>query len=120
MVHSHCETLWADNSESGLVSHSTEYYRATSYNTANWSLIYQQCLISKILSLWIRNFITTDAIHKVSAYKTSYAYNIQYYGATLFFVIVKLVFYDTSIGLSYKNTKLDTMKLSWFKHNIPK
>ena len=48
--------------------------------------------------LWIRNAPITDGNRKLKVYKTFYAYKIQDDGATIFFVIVKMVLPDTQVG----------------------
>ena len=53
-------------------------------------------------------------------FKTSYAFNGQYDGATTFFVIVKMVNHDTCTGLSDIKTNMDTRDMSQFKHDIHK
>ena len=44
-----------------------------------------------MLNLWTKNLLTTDVKKNLRAFKTSYTYNNQYDGATMFFVIVKMV-----------------------------
>ena len=95
---SHCETMWADNPGAGLGRHPTAYYGAEAYDSANQALIFQQRPRSKMPSLWINNSLTTDTKQNLRTYKTSYAYNIQYYGSEMFFVIVKMDHPNTHNG----------------------
>ena len=82
------------------------------------SLKPQQRFISNMISLCIKNPLTTDAKHNLRAHKTSDACNIQDYGAAMFFFIVKIVHPATCVGLSDIKEKLESMKLSRFKHDI--
>ena len=93
-------------------------YGVAVYTGEKQALIYQQHLSSKILILWIKNSLTTDAKLELRAYKNSYAYNNQNYGAAMFFVIVKMVRPDTCARCSYIKTKLETMKISQLKYDI--
>ena len=65
-----------------------------------------------MLSIWIKNSLIIDSKQKLRAYKISYAYNIQYDGSTMFFVIVKMVHPDTRAGSSDIKTNKETMNLS--------
>ena len=91
MVEPHCENIWEDNAVAGLGRHPIEDYGSGLDVPANQVLFVQYCLRSKILSLWIKNSLTTDAEHKLRAFKTSYTYNNQYDGAAMLFVIVNMV-----------------------------
>ena len=57
-------------------------------------------------------------MEQLRAYKTSYAYNSQDDGDKMFFDIVKMVRPDTCVGCSDINTKLETINISQFKHDI--
>ena len=98
----------------------TSDYEVAPDDDSKQALIYQRYLRSNILSLWNKNLLATDAKHKLRAYKTSYSYNSQDDGAVMFFVIVKMVHPDTLSSCSDINTKLEKMKLSHLKHDIPR
>ena len=53
------------------------------------AIISQKSLRSNIISLWIKNSLTTDSKHKLRDFTTSYTYNNKYDGAKILFVIVK-------------------------------
>ena len=73
-----------------------------------------------MLGLWIKNSLTTDSKRKLRAFNYAYTLNAQDDGATMFFVIVKMVQPDTHSGCSDIKYKLENMKMSHFKHDIPK
>ena len=58
-MESHCETMWEDNSGSGLGRHLTSDYGTAADDDEKQALIYQQPLRSKITSLWIKNSLNT-------------------------------------------------------------
>ena len=120
MVDSHCEILWAENYGSDLGCHPTTNYSAGLYDVAKQSLINQKRLRSNMLRLWIKNSMTTNSKCKLRAFNYAFTLNAQDYGATMFFVIVKMVQPHTHSGCSYIKYKLENMKLSRFKHDIPK
>ena len=77
---SHCENLPANSTVSGLVYLTTVYYVSAPDDVSKQSLISQQRLSSKILGLWIKNYLTTEAKHKLRSFRNSYTFNNQYYG----------------------------------------
>ena len=120
MVESHYEALWADNSEEKLGRHPIENYSEGLYDAEKQAIISQQCRRSKMIGLWIKNYLTTDPKHKLRAFKYAYTFNAQYDGDTMLFVFVKMVRPDTCAGCSYIKYKLEIMKISHFKHDILK
>ena len=112
--------MWDNNSGSGLGCHPTSYYGSEADNATNKEIIYQQRLRYKMLNLYIKNSLKTDAKHKLRAFNTPYTYNNQDYGATIFFVIVKIVHPNTRAGWSDIKKNLETMRMYHFKHDIPK
>ena len=72
-----------------------------------------------MLILWVKNSLTTDDKHNLRAFKTSYNYNKQDYGAAMFFIIVKMVRPETRAGCSDIKKKLETTSIYHFKHDIP-
>ena len=86
--------------------HPTADYGAAANFPSKKLIISQQRLKSKNLSLWIKNSLTTDEKHKLRAFKTSYTYNNQDDGATIFFVIVKFYRPDTCAGYLYIKTNI--------------
>ena len=112
MVDSHCEILCADNSGADLGRHTTANYTAGLYDTANKEVISQQRLRYKMLGLWIKNSLTTNAKRKSMDFKSAYTFNTQYDGFARFFVIVKMVRHDTHAGCSYIKSKLENMNMS--------
>ena len=120
MIDSCCENLCANNSGAGLGCLPTAYYGSAPDDVAKQSLISQQCLRSKIMGLWINNYLTTDVNCKLIAFGTSYTFNNQDEESSMLFVRVKMVHPDTRSGFSYIKTKLQTMKMSHFKHDISK
>ena len=68
------------------------------------------------MGLWINNSLNTAA----KSFRNSYTFNDQDDRAAMFFVVVKTVRPDTISGYSDMKTKLETMKMYQFKHNISK
>ena len=91
MVDPHCEILWYDNSLSYLGHYPTANYASGLYDVAKQSLINQKRLRSNMLGLWIKNSMTTNSKCKLRAFNYAYTLNAQDDGATMFFVIVKMV-----------------------------
>ena len=73
-----------------------------------------------MIVLSIKNSLTTDAKIKLRAFGNSYTFNNQYYGAAMFSIIVKMVPPDTRAECSDIKSNMDTMKISQFKHDIPR
>ena len=73
-----------------------------------------------MLIMWIKNSLTTDFKYKLRYFKTSYTYNNQDYGSVMFFVVVKMVRPDTHAVCSDIKTNLESIRMSHFKHDIPK
>ena len=94
----HYENLWVDNSVAGLGIYPTENYGAASDYDSKQEIIYQHRLRSNIISLGIIKSPTKDAKHKLMAFKTSCDFNGQYYGAAIFFIVVKMVSPDARAG----------------------
>ena len=84
MVESHCEVLWVNNTGAGFGHHPTSYYGAAEDVLSNQAIITRKRLRYKILVLCINNFLTTDAKFKLRYLKTSYTFNNQYDGDTIF------------------------------------
>ena len=63
IMESHCETLWKKTGEV-LWRHPIEYYRAAPGDSSKQAIMDQQRLRSRILILWIKNSLNTDAICK--------------------------------------------------------
>ena len=120
MVDSYCEILWAENSGAYLGRHPTENYAAVLDDAANQAVIAKQRLRSKILGLWIKNSLKTNDKRSLRDFKSVYTFNTQDYGAAMLFVIIKMVRPDTRAGCSYIDSKMENMKMSHFKHDIPK
>ena len=112
--------MWANNAGAGLEHSSTEDYGLAVDNNSNHIIISQQCLRSNMLSPWIKNVLTTDTKLKSGYFKTSYTYNNQCDGSTIFFVIVKMSIPDTCAVCSDIKKKMKTMRMSHFKYYIPK
>ena len=91
MVDSHYEILWADNSGADLGHHPTSKYSAGIYDAEKQAIIAQQRLRSKMLGLWIKNSLTTDAKCKLRYFNSAYSFKSQYDGAAIFLVIFKMV-----------------------------
>ena len=120
MMESHCEIMWDNISGAGLGCHPTADYGAAPDAPEKQAIIAQQRLRSKILGLWINNLLTTDAKHKLRAFRNAHTFNNQDYGDEMFFVVVKMVLPDTQTGFSDIKTKMETMKTSQLKHDIPR
>ena len=120
MIDSHCRNLWAKNSGEGMGRISTADYVSAPDDTAKQTLISQQRLRSKILVLWINNYLTTESKINLKAFGTSYNFNNQYYRAEMFLVIVKIVHPDTRAGCSDIKTQLEIMKMSQLNQDISK
>ena len=119
-VDSHCEILWDENPGEKIGCHPTKHYSASLYDAEKQSIFAHQCLRSKMLSLFIKNSLTTDANRKLRVFKSTYTFNAQYDGAVMFFVIVNMVWHDTRARCSDIKYKLVNIKMSHFKHDIPK
>ena len=120
MVESHCDILWAKNLEACLGRHATEDYGTAPDEPAKQAIISEQRLMSNIIVLWIKNLLTTDAKCKLSTFRTAYTFNKQDDVASMFFVIIKMVLPETCPGLLDMKSKLDTINMSQFKHNLPR
>ena len=120
LVDSHCEILWNDSSGAGLGHHPTSDYGSASNNASNKSIIAQRSLRSNMLGLCIMNSLTTDSKRKLRAFKYESTFNTQYDGAAILIIIVKMVRPDTREGCSYIKYKLENMKMSQLKYDIPK
>ena len=68
----------------------------------------------------MNNYLTAEAKRKLRVFRTSYTFHNQYDGAAMLFFVVKIVLPETISGCSYIMTKLETMKMSQFKHDISK
>ena len=73
-----------------------------------------------MLDLWIKNYFTTDAKVKFRDFRSAYTFNTQYDVSIIFFVIVKTVQPETRAGWSDSKSKLENIKMSCLKHDIPK
>ena len=100
------ETLWEENSGSGLGHHPTSDYEVSSDISAKQALIYQERLRYKMISLWIKNSLTKDEKRKLRSYKISYSYNRQDDGSTIFFVILTMAIPNTRTGCSDINKNM--------------
>ena len=87
MVDSHCEILWSDNKGAGLGRHPTESYGSGIYYPQNQVILAQQRLMYMILILWIKKSLTTGTKLKSRDFSPAYTFNIQYDGATIFFIL---------------------------------
>ena len=72
-----------------------------------------------MIGRWIKNSLITDDQHKLRDFRTAYTLSKQYDRSPMFFVIVKMAHPDTHEGCSDIKTKLETMKMSHFKHDTP-
>ena len=81
--------MWDNNWGTGLGRHLTSDYGVSADVPDKHLIIYQLQLWSKILFLWIKNSMTTDAKLKLRAFKNSYTYKNQNYRSATFFFIVK-------------------------------
>ena len=120
MVESHYEILWANKLGAGLGIDPSAYYVARTDDPEKQAIIAQQRHRYKMLELWVKNFLATDAKWMWRAFRTAYTFNTQYDGAGIIFVIVKMVRPDTHAGWSDIKYKPDTTNMSQFKHNIPR
>ena len=120
MVESHCEILWADNSGANLGCNPTSDYAAQIYDAQKQAIISHKRLRSKMLGLWIKNPLTTNAKRKLMDLNFTYTFNAQDDGVAMFFVIVKMVQPDTREGWSDIKYKLEHTNMYHFKHDIPK
>ena len=120
MVDSCCENMWANNSGEGLGHHLTAGYGAAAEVPSKQLIISQHIIRSKMLSLCIKNSLTTDAKWRLKSFKNSYTYNNQYNGSAIFFVIVKMIGPDTHAGCSYININMETMIMSHFNNDTSK
>ena len=77
MVDSHCEILWDENSRVGLVRYPTETYVSGLEDANKQAVITQQSLMSKMLGLWIKNYLTTDYKRKLRNFTYEYTLNTQ-------------------------------------------
>ena len=73
-----------------------------------------------MLGLWIKKYLTTDDKRKLRDFKYAYNLNAQDDGAAMLFLIVKMMQPDTHAGCSDIKYKLENMKMSHFKREIPK
>ena len=120
MVDSHCKILWDDNSGAGLGRHPTANHGEVLDNPESQAVISQQLRRSYIIGLFMKNYITTDAKRKLRAFRSEYTFNTQDDGSEMLFVVLKMVQPDTCAGCSGIKCKLENMKMSQFKHDIPK
>ena len=67
-----------------------------------------------------KNSLTTNVKCKLRAFKSAYTFNDQYDGAAKFFVIMNMVRHNTHVLCSDIKSKLENIKLTHFKHDIPK
>ena len=91
MVNSHCDILVADNSGAGLGRHPTDNYESGLDEPQKQAVIAQKRLRSNMRGLLIKNSLTTDSKRRLKAFRSEYTSNTQDYGASMFFVIVKMV-----------------------------
>ena len=71
--------------------HPTTNYSAGLYDAAKQAAINQQRLRSNMLGIWIKNSLNIDSKRNLRAFNYAYTLNGQDDGATMFFVIVKMV-----------------------------
>ena len=100
--------------------HPTENYSAGLDDAEKQTIISQQRFGYKILGLCIKNSLTTDTKRNSRDFKSAYKFNNQDDGAEMLFVNVKLVQPDTHAGYPDIKSKMENMKMSHFKHDIPK
>ena len=91
MVDSHCEIMRYNESVAGSGHHPTADYGAAEDDTAKQKIISQQRLSFKMLGLWIKNSLATDAKCNLSTYKISYTYYNQDNRTAMLFSIIKMV-----------------------------
>ena len=77
IVESHYEIMWYENYGAGLGIHLTGNYAAGLDDADKQTIIAQQCLRYNIIYIWINNYLTTDANHKLRAFRYEYTLNIQ-------------------------------------------
>ena len=92
MIDSHCGKLWDNISVVGLGRLPTSDYRAAPYDSEKQAMISQQRHRSKMMGLWIKNFLITEAKFKLRSLRNSYTFNKKYGLSEIFFVVVKMVF----------------------------
>ena len=109
-MNSHYEILWADNSGENLGHQPTSNYAARLDEAEKQAIIYQQRLSSNVLGLWIKNYLTTNAKHKIRDFESAYTFNDQYDGAATIFVILKIVQPDTLTGWSDIQYNLEILR----------
>ena len=71
MVESHCEIMWAENYRADLGCQPTENYAALLDDLTKQVLISQQSIMSNMLGLWIKKFITTGARCKLRTFRNA-------------------------------------------------
>ena len=86
---SHCEILWADHSGAGLGIHPTAIYEAGLDDPQNQAIISQQRLRSKMLGLWIKNYLAAYSKHNIRTFRYTYTFNNQDDGSAMFLSFVK-------------------------------
>ena len=112
MVDSHCEIMWDDNSGAYLGRHPTANDAAGLDDAAKQALIAQQRLMSNMLGLRINKSLTIDAKLIHFQRLILWIYNAICY--------CKMVQPNTCAGGPYIKSNLENMKISHFKHDIPK
>ena len=123
---SNCENLWEDNSRIDLGRHTTVEYVSADYDATKTSHIGQHSLISKMLSLQIKNSLKTDEKLKFRVYNTSYVYNWQDHWVNFFLVVcsdikakVETRIYLSSImiylGQTHRCNKINTKNTNFRK-----
>ena len=90
--------MWEDNSVAGMARHHTAIYEEGSDDYYKKVIISQKSLTSNIMSLCIRNSLTTDVEHNIMHLNTLYTCNFQHDEVDIFFVIIKIVCPDTHTG----------------------
>ena len=85
---SYCEILGANNSGSGLGRHPTAYYGSEADVPTKQAIRSQNWLRSKMIGIWIKNFLTTYAKCKLRDFIT-YTFNNQDDGSATFFCYCK-------------------------------
>ena len=79
--------MWADSPRAYLGHQPTEKFPEELDDTEKQVIIAQQCLRSKMIGLWIKNSLATDAGRKLRDFRSAYTINTQDDGAAMFFVI---------------------------------
>ena len=90
--------MYSKNLGAGVGHHQTVYFVLEAYDATKPAIISQKRLRFKIMNLWVIKSLTTDVNHMLRYFKTSYDFNVQHDGSTMFFVILKMVLPDTHIG----------------------